>query len=73
MFVAIYLIPLGILLLLGAVAKFTGNSFHFDAGPHPLVLLPVLAALATPRVSLVLSTARMKREAESFAFETPES
>lgn len=62
LFVAIYLIPLGLFYLVGAGAILTGESFHFDMGPAALLLIPVFL---TPLVHLFVSTSRMKNEAVS--------
>lgn len=62
LFVVIYLIPLGLLYVVMALAIATRRSFSIDLGPTGLLLLPVFAV---PLIHLFVSTSRMSREAES--------
>jgi hypothetical protein len=68
LFVAIYLIPLGLLHVAGVFAKLTGSSFNFNLGPFGLLLLVVFVV---PLIHLFVSTSRMKRAAEEAAFRKP--
>jgi hypothetical protein len=65
LFIVIYLIPLGFFYAASAVAIVVGESFRIDLGPIGLLLIPVFAA---PLVHLLVSTARMKSEAEEERF-----
>ena len=64
LFVAIYLVPLGLFYAASAVAIASGTSFNANLGPWMLLLVPVCAV---PLVHLFVSTSRMKRAAESTA------
>lgn len=64
LFVVIYLVPLGLLYVLTAVAIASGTSFNLNLGPVGLLLLPVFAI---PLIHLFVSTSRMKRAAEAVA------
>jgi len=61
LFVAIYLIPLGLFYSAALLAMITGNSFQIDLGPAGLLLLPVFCI---PLVHLFISTSRMRADAE---------
>lgn len=64
LFVAIYLIPLGLFYVLGSLASAAGASFDLDLGPVLLLVLPIFAI---PLIHLFMSTSRMKRAAEAVA------
>jgi hypothetical protein len=62
LFVVIYLVPLGSLYIMGAVAIASGTTFNIELGPAGLLLL---AVFAIPLIHLFVSTSRMKRAAEA--------
>jgi hypothetical protein len=59
LFIAIFVVPLGLFYVAGLIAVLTGESFHINLGPAGLLLLPLFAA---PLVHLFVSTSRMMRE-----------
>jgi hypothetical protein len=61
LFVVIYVVPLGILYLLGLASMASGRSFHFNLGPAGLLVLPIFAI---PIIHLFVSTSRMKAAAD---------
>jgi hypothetical protein len=61
LFLVIYVIPLGLFYIAGAIAIVTNTSFNINLGPAGLALLVVFAI---PIFHLFISTSRMKREAE---------
>jgi hypothetical protein len=69
LFVLIYLLPLGLLYSVTAVAMASGQSFNIDLGPAGLLLLLVFAV---PVVHLFVSTSRMKRGAETLVSVGPQ-
>jgi len=60
--IAIYAVPLGGFYLVGLGALLTRQYFHINLGVFGLLLLPVFAV---PLVFLLISTARMRKEAEA--------
>jgi hypothetical protein len=64
LFVVIYLLLLGLLYVITAVAIASGTSFNINLGPAGLLLLPVFAI---PIIHLFISTSRMKRAVEAVA------
>jgi hypothetical protein len=64
LFVVIYVLPLGLLYVITALAIASRTSFNIDLGPAGLLLLPVFAI---PLIHLFVSTSRMKRAAEAVA------
>lgn len=58
--VILWVIPLGLLHLLGLGAMITGQSFHWDIG---VFFIPVLIAMCIPLIHLFVSTSRMRHEA----------
>ncbi len=68
LFVAIYLIPLGLFYLAACGAILTGTSFHFDIGAGAIL---ALAVFAVPLVHLFISTSRMARAAGSQSDDCP--
>lgn len=68
LFVLIFLLPLGVLYSIMAVATATGQNFNINLGPAGLLLL---AIFAVPVIHLFVSTSRMKRGAESVMAEPP--
>lgn len=60
LFVAIYLLPLGLFYAAAAVALLTGSHFNVDLGPAGLLILPVFIV---PLIHFFVSTSRMSREA----------
>ena len=61
LFVAIYLVPLGLFYAVCILAILAGKSFNLNLGPAGLLLV---AVLAIPIIHLFISTSRMKRAAE---------
>lgn len=61
LFVAIYLLPLGLFDLVAVGALVTGSSFSFDLGPAGFFLL--MPVLVLPLIHLFVSTSRMRNEA----------
>ncbi len=59
--IVLWVIPLGVLDLLGLGALLAGQSFHWDVG---LLSVPILVVLAVPLVHLFISTSRMRHEAQ---------
>jgi len=68
LFVVIYVVPLGLLYVITALAMASGTSFNIDLGPAGLLLLPVFAI---PLIHLFVSTSRMKRAAAAVAVVEP--
>ena len=64
LFIAIYLIPLGIVYAVGLVSIVANAHFNKQFGPWALLLLPVFFA---PLIHLFVSTSRMKRQAQAVA------
>lgn len=64
LFVAIYVLPLGLFYSAALVAMLTRESFHINLGPAGLLLLPVFAI---PVIHLFVSTSRMRRAASAAA------
>jgi hypothetical protein len=62
LFVVIYLLPLGLLYVMMALAIVSGRSFNVNLGPAGLLLLPVFAI---PLIHLFVSTSRMRHDVES--------
>lgn len=60
LFVAIYLVPLGLLYVVGLLTSAAGASVNLD-GSFILLVLPIFAI---PLIHLFISTSRMKRAAE---------
>ncbi|MDA1056038.1 MAG: hypothetical protein O3C40_37125 [Planctomycetota bacterium] len=59
--IILWVIPLGLLYLLGLGALVTGQSFHWDIG---VFIIPAFVVLIIPLVHLFVSTSRMRSEAE---------
>lgn len=59
--VVLWVIPLGVLHLIGLGSLITGSSFHLNIG---VWAIPVLIVVLIPLVHLFISTSRMRREAE---------
>ena len=59
--VILWVIPLGLLYVVGLGALLTGQSFHWDIG---VAIIPVLLVFVVPLIHLFISTSRMRREAE---------
>jgi hypothetical protein len=68
LFVAIYLLPLGLLYLAGVFAMLTSSSFNFNLGPAGLLVLPVFAI---PLIHLFVSTSRMSRDSIAYLRSQP--
>lgn len=64
LFVCIYLIPLGLVYIVGILALAARAHFDIDLGPAALIVLPIFAI---PLIHLFMSTSRMKRAAEHWA------
>lgn len=64
LFVAIYLVPLGLFHAVATLALVSGTSFNIQLGPAGLLLLPIFTI---PLIHLFVSTSRMKRAAEAVA------
>lgn len=61
LFIAIYLVPLGLLYIAGTIAIATNKSFYFNPGPIGVFAVPIFFV---PLIHLFISTSRMKRAAE---------
>ena len=61
LFIAIYLLPLGLLYIAGTIAIAANKSFYFNPGPLGLIVIPIFFV---PIIHLFISTSRMKRSAE---------
>lgn len=58
--IALWVIPLGLIHLLGLWAFLTGQSFHWNLG---LLIIPLLVVFLIPLIHLFISTSRMRQEA----------
>lgn len=67
LFVVIYLVPIGGFYVVALFTMMIGESFHFNLGGNPLVLVLLVAVLAIPMIHFFLSTSRLKFEAEQAA------
>lgn len=60
LFVAIYVIPLGLFYLYALGAIITGSKFNFNI--NSLWAIPIIAIFFVPTIHLFISTSRMKKE-----------
>lgn len=62
LFIAIYLVPMGLFYLCSLLAMLTGSSFNVDLGVAGLLLIPLFV---WPLIHLFVSTSRMLRAADA--------
>jgi hypothetical protein len=71
LFLVVYGIPWGLLLIAALIAMVTGRPFHFDLGPAGGLLF--VAVFVVPLLSFFSATATMARSAEEMPAATPEA
>lgn len=59
--IILWVVPLGLLYVVGLGAMLTGQSFQWDMG---VLFIPVLIVFVVPLIHLFISTSRMRLEAE---------
>ena len=59
--IILWVIPFGLLYVVGLGATLTGQSIHWDMG---ILFIPVLIVFVIPLIHLFISTSRMRHEAE---------